>query len=166
MEGVHPSLDPTVLKYLSLVRQKAIGGCFRANWGLPSTEATGEGTVQSFSPVVIRDLLLPDREIGTVITNVWIQWWQWSAVDDVGRLLSNKVCFEGRPRSFVGHDDGCEACSTWCQQRLVVQAPSLSLLMYSNTLCWWNRKDGSEGSFLLDGRYNATDKVQMLKVID
>lgn len=72
---------------------------------LPCTPSSGECAVKTLAAPLISHLLLPNGNIGAIITGVWVIGREGRAVDNEGRLLCLKVCFVCRAWSLGGHMD-------------------------------------------------------------
>jgi hypothetical protein len=62
---------------------------------------------------LIPNLLLPDRHIGSIISNIGVAWWERSSEDYEWRLLGLEIGLIGCAGPFTGHFGDIDAVIDW-----------------------------------------------------
>lgn len=82
---------------------RCLGGEEMFEGRLPSAPAACKGAVQTLPAPLVPHLLLPDGDVGAIVTDVRVQGRQRCSIGDVGGLGLLEICLVLRARPLVGH---------------------------------------------------------------
>lgn len=145
VDGVHPSLDPTVLKYLGWNVRLASQDRLRPTCS-PCTKATGKSAMQTLQAPLVSNLLLPHRHIRAVVANVRVEGGEGGPEGYEGGLLGLKICFEIRTRPFARHgEDGIGDGAMICSDKVIMMEKAAMLIsaLWLGGEAWWGNVIGS-----------------------